>query len=122
MTTYGAWYRAANGSPRSSAVSSSAVTALRSSSRPRPYAGVQHPVQDAQPVQDPGGVGRELQAGPELGELRGLLKHPDLVPVAGQGQGGGQPADAAADDQDVHLIASHDPRVSPCGRRGIREP
>ena len=26
-----------------------------------------------------------------------------MVPVAGQGQGGGQPADAAADDQDVHV-------------------
>ena len=87
-----------------------------------------HPLQEPEPVQYARGVGRELQAGAELGELRGLLKHPDLVPVAGQGQGGGQPADAAADDQDVHLQVSpptnwegQRARQSP-GRRNRRSP
>ena len=106
MTTYGAPYRARNGSPRSRAVSSSAVSALRSSSRRgRTPASSTRP-STAQAGQHPGGVGRELQAGAELGELRRLLQNPDPVPVPRQRQGGGQPADAPAHDQDVRLHRS----------------
>ncbi len=72
----------------------------------RPDARLEHPAEHVQAGQHPGGVGRELQAGAELGELRRLLQNPDPVPVPRQRQGGGQPADAAAYDQDVRLHRS----------------
>ena len=72
----------------------------------RPHTGLEHPAEHPQVGQHPGGVGRELQAGAELGELCRLLEHHHPVPVTGQGQGGGQPADAPADDQDVRLHRS----------------
>ena len=72
----------------------------------RPHARLEHPVEHAEAGQYPGGVGRELQAGSELGELGRLLQHPDPVPVPRQGQRGGQPADAPAHDQDVRLHRS----------------
>jgi hypothetical protein len=70
---------------------------------PGPHPGGEDLVKHAEAAKHPGGVGCQLQARTELGELRRLLQHPNLVPVPCQGQGGGQAADPAADDQDVHV-------------------
>ena len=44
---------------------------------PRQDPGREHLVEDAEPGEDASGVRRELQAGAQLGELRGALKDPD---------------------------------------------
>jgi hypothetical protein len=73
----------------------------------RPDRRGEHVVEQAVLPQQPGCVGGELQAGAHLGELVGLLEHAHLEAGAAQHQRGGQPADAAADDD--RLVGVHDP-------------
>jgi hypothetical protein len=65
-----------------------------------------HGVQQAVVVQDAGAVGRELNTRPDLTELFRLLQDPHLQAEPGQRESGTQPADAAADDDDVR--GAHD--------------
>jgi hypothetical protein len=60
--------------------------------------------QQAERVEHPHGVGRELQPGTDLAEFRRLLDDMDAAIPAAQGQGGGEPGDAAADDQNRDLL------------------
>jgi len=60
-----------------------------------------HLIQQPPPREDPGGVGRELQAGAYLAELCGLLQDGDPVTGPGQGDGVGEAADAATNDDDL---------------------
>jgi hypothetical protein len=52
------------------------------------------------------GVGRELDAGADLAELRRLLEHHRAEALAREGERGGEPADAAARDDDRPSVPS----------------
>ena len=58
----------------------------------------------AKPLEHPEHVGPELNAGADLLERRGLLDHLRRNTLPRQRQGGGQSADAAADDQDLFVF------------------
>ena len=51
--------------------------------------------------QDSAGVRGNLQAGADLAEARRLFDNIDVVTVAGEGEGGRQPANAGTDDENV---------------------
>ncbi len=59
-----------------------------------------HQLADAQGIDGMPGVGRELDAGADLAELMRLLQDQYAEILAGEGQRGGEPADAAAGDHD----------------------
>ena len=61
----------------------------------------EHLVEDSPGVEDAGAVRPDLQAGADLAELGGPLKHRDLGALPGERQGVGRPADAAAGDDDL---------------------
>ena len=56
---------------------------------------------DAQPAQHLDRVRRHLDAGADAREARRLLVDVHVVPDALEKRGGGEPADAGADDRDV---------------------
>ncbi len=62
----------------------------------------------AEGMQPPRDIGAELDAGADLAEGGRLLQHLDAMPLARQRQGGSQPADAGAGDEDLqaHWITS----------------
>src|SRR5699024_4930233 len=61
----------------------------------------------AEPIEDAGGVGPDLQPGTDLAESRGLLEDGDPAAVQPQGSGSGQSSDSATGDDhvDVRLFA-----------------
>jgi hypothetical protein len=71
---------------------------------------------DAQRIEGGKGIGPELDAGADLAQLRRLLQHLHRKAAAGQGQGGGQAADAATGDEDGLRRQGRTHRVSPCRR------
>ena len=59
-------------------------------------------------VQDPRGVGADLDAGADFGERSRLFVHMHVEPGSQQGQGRGQAADAAPDNRDRDVgLANH---------------
>ena len=77
---------------------------------------------EAERVQHAGAVGADLDAGADLLELGRLLVDLDVEPALEQRQRGGQPADAAADDDDLCPPASlaaalNQPTPTPLGLR-----
>ena len=68
---------------------------------------VEHLVEEAEPGEYGGRVGREAQAGTPLSEPGGALEHLDPVAAEGERQRNGEPADSAADDDDLHRAHSH---------------
>jgi hypothetical protein len=63
-------------------------------------------VEQAVPTQRPGRVGGKLEAGADLGELLGPLRHAYPQPGAAQQQRGGEATDATPDDD--RLVPVHD--------------
>ena len=59
-----------------------------------------HRFGQAQVIEHLEDVGAELDAGADLAEGGSLLQHGDRMAVAGQHEGGGQSADAAAGDEE----------------------
>jgi hypothetical protein len=64
-----------------------------------------HQVADAERVDGVPGVGRELDAGADLAELARLLEDQAAKAFAGEGERGGEAADAAAGNDDRGAIA-----------------
>jgi hypothetical protein len=58
-----------------------------------------------EPVQDPGRVRADLDAGADLGELTGLLVDVNVEASLEQGERGGEAPDAAAGDADRETLA-----------------
>lgn len=58
-------------------------------------------VEQAELVQDPGAVGGDLHPRPDFAEGLGSLEKPHLDALPGQGDAGGEAADATAHDEDV---------------------
>ena len=74
------------------------------------------PLADAERVEGGEGVGRELHAGADLADLGRLLEHLDAKAALRQSERRGQPADAAARDDDGLTRARHDPGRACCRR------
>jgi len=64
-----------------------------------------HQLADAEGVERMPGVGRDLDAGADLAELRRLLEHDRMPALSRQRQRGGEAADAAAGDDHRELIS-----------------
>jgi len=64
-----------------------------------------HQPADPERVERVPGVGRDLDAGADLAELRGLLEHHRAEPLARQRERRGEPADAAAGDDDRPFVS-----------------
>jgi hypothetical protein len=64
---------------------------------------LEHDVEHAEAVQRTQGVGRELDAGPHLAELRRTLQDVDALAGAGQAERGGQAPDASAGHERADL-------------------
>ena len=82
-----------------------------------------HQGADAEGVERVPGVGRDLDAGADLAELLRLLEHHRAEALAGEGEGGGEAADAAAGDQDRAGVAGVISILSPArgaGRQASR--
>jgi hypothetical protein len=58
---------------------------------------------EPEPMQQPRRVRADLHAGPDLPQRGSLLVDVDRDPVPAQTQGGGQPTDSGADDDDLPL-------------------
>src|SRR5215470_10898125 len=59
----------------------------------------EHRILQSDLVKRPENIGAELDAGADLAELRGLLKNANRKALHGQGIARGEPADAAASDE-----------------------
>ncbi len=62
-------------------------------------------VGEAEPVQQPGRVRRDLDAGAHLGEVRRLFEHLASQPGAGECRRHGEPRDAGAHDGDPQFVS-----------------
>src|SRR4051812_11872636 len=71
-----------------------------------------HQLPDAEGVERVPGVGRDLDAGADFAELRGLLEHQRAEAAARQRQRGGQAAEAAAGDDDRLCVARVQKRIA----------
>jgi hypothetical protein len=65
----------------------------------RPHAPRLHRLLDAEPVQQPRRIGADLNAGPDLAELRRLLVDLNIAAGLQQCERCGEPADSATDDR-----------------------
>ena len=79
----------------------------------RPHAGAIEGRLEAEADQQARGVGADLDAGADFADARRLLVDVDVEPGLQQVQGGGEAADAAADDGDFHVTTRSINRPSP---------
>src|SRR5699024_6536235 len=61
--------------------------------------------QEAEAHEDPGGIGRGLDAGADLTELGRALEDGDAQALLAHGESGGESAEATADDDDLEGLA-----------------